>query len=180
MSQQPPATTSRHDGEPSRGRPVTRTPAGDAFAEFALTVIRLSGLLIAAGDALAKPVGQTSARWLVLAEADQGPTTVAQIARQLGLTRQSVQRVADLLVGDGLVAYAENPAHRRAKLVTLTPEGKRTLKAIQAAQTVWAEGLGSELGLRNLEEASAVLARSLATLSERRFEVGRQAGVKRG
>jgi DNA-binding MarR family transcriptional regulator len=153
-----------------RGRPVTRTPAGDAFGEFALTVIRLSGLMIAAGDALTKPMGQTSARWLVLAAAEEGPATVAQIGRQLGLTRQSVQRVADLLADDGLVAYAENPAHRRAKLVKLTPHGKRTLKAIQAAQTAWADDLGARLGAGNLQEANAVLGRALETLSQRRFE----------
>jgi DNA-binding MarR family transcriptional regulator len=163
------------EGQPTvtasqRGRPVTRTSAGDAFGEFALTVIRLSGLLIAAGDALAKPMGQTSARWLVLAAVEEGPATVAQIARQLGLTRQSVQRVADLLADDTLIAYAENPAHRRAKLVELTPPGKRTLKAIQAAQTAWADDLGAKLGAGNLREANAVLGRALATLSQRRFE----------
>jgi hypothetical protein len=38
----------------------------------------------------------------------------------MGLTRQSVQRTADLLEADGLVSYAENPAHQRAKLATLT------------------------------------------------------------
>lgn len=153
-----------------RGRPVTRTPAGDAFGQFAITVIRLSGLLIAAGDALTKPMGQTSARWLVLANVEDGPATVAQIGRMLGLTRQSVQRVADLLAGDGLVAYAENPAHRRAKLVKLTPHGKRTLKAIQAAQTAWADDLGAQLGAGDIQGANDVLSRALATLSQRRFE----------
>jgi DNA-binding MarR family transcriptional regulator len=163
-----------------RGRPVTRTPAGDAFAQFAITVIRLSGLLIAAGDALTSPVGQTSARWLVLATVDEGPRTVAQIARQLGLARQSVQRVADLLADDGLVAYAENPAHRRAKLVKLTPPGKKTLKAIQAAQTIWADNLGAQLGVGSLEEANSVLSRALDELSQRRFEAKGQVSAKPG
>jgi DNA-binding MarR family transcriptional regulator len=154
-----------------RGRPVTRTPAGDAFGEFAITVIRLSGLLIAAGDSLTKPMGQTSARWLVLAAVEERPATVAQIGRDLGLTRQSVQRVADLLADGGLVTYAENPAHRRAKLVKLTPHGKRTLKAIQAAQTAWADDLGARLGAGNLQEANAVLGQALEALSQRRFDV---------
>lgn len=155
--------------ERQRGRPVTRTAAGDAFAEFAITVIRLSGLLIAAGDTLTRPMGQTSARWLVLATVEEGPITVAQIARQLGLARQSVQRVANLLADDGLVAFAENPAHRRAKLVKLSPLGRKTLKAIQAAQTAWADDLGAQFGARDLREANDVLAVALATLSQRRF-----------
>ncbi len=47
----------------------------------------------------------------------------------MGLTRQSVQRIADLLVERGLAAYADNPAHRRAKLVTPTSAG-RVLKGM--------------------------------------------------
>ncbi len=42
-------------------------------------------------------------------------------------------------------------AHRRAKLVKLTPPGKRTLKAIQAAQTAWADDLGARLGAGDLQ-----------------------------
>ena len=109
--------------------------------------IQLYGLLVAAGDDLARPVGQTSARWQVLAGIEHGPTTVAHIARQLGLARQSVQRVADLVVADGLAAYEENPAHRRAKLLADHARPARTpSRAIQAAQRAWANELGKEVG----------------------------------
>ena len=50
-----------------------------------------------AGEEIAKPAGQTLARWLALEEVADGPATVAQMARALGLARQSVQRVTDLL-----------------------------------------------------------------------------------
>ena len=69
------------------------------------------------GDAMGEPSGQTSARWRVLAAIDEEPLSVAQIARAWWLTRQSVQRVADVLVEDGLATYEDNPHHRRAKLV---------------------------------------------------------------
>jgi len=68
-------------------------------------VFRLNGLLIAVGDAMAEPSGQTTARWRVLAAIGDAPLTVAQIARAWWLTRQSVQRVADVLVKDGLAEY---------------------------------------------------------------------------
>ena len=90
-----------------------------------MRVFRLEGFLTAAGDALAAPAGQSSARWRVLAAVEDRPMTVAQIARAWSLARQSVQRIADLLVRDGLVAYEDNPEHRRAKLVRLTPAGRR-------------------------------------------------------
>src|SRR5215831_1072257 len=100
----------------SPGRPPpARSPAGDALSALAVRVLRLSGLLNAAGDALARPAGQTAARWQVLAAAENAPVTVAQIARMLNLARQSVQRLADVLADEGLVAYDDNPDHLRAK-----------------------------------------------------------------
>jgi DNA-binding MarR family transcriptional regulator len=66
-------------------------------------------LLAAAGDALARPAGHTSARWRVLAAVEDGTSTVSQIARLWGLARQSAQRVADALVREGWAAYEKNP-----------------------------------------------------------------------
>ena len=94
----------------------SRTPAGNAWSEFVVLVFQLNGRLAGAGDELAQAAGQTSARWLVLAAVERAPASVADIARVLNLTRQSVQRVADVLEQDGLAKYQENPAHRRAKL----------------------------------------------------------------
>src|SRR4051794_23611616 len=121
----------------STGEVVHRTPAGDAFSQLAIQILRLSGVLIAAGDRLARPTGQTSARWQVLAAIETAPMTVAQIARALALTRQSVQRVADVLAKEGLAEYGDNPEHQRAKLLSLTPAGRDALSTIQAAQRVW-------------------------------------------
>jgi len=96
-------------------------PSGRAFSELLVEVFRVNGLLLAAGDELARPAGLTSARWQALGVVDHGPVTVAQVARIMGLTRQSVQQTADALVRDGLVELVANPADRRARLMTLTP-----------------------------------------------------------
>ena len=80
------------------------------------------------------------------------------------LARQSVQRVADLLERDGLIAYEDNPAHRRASLVALTAEGRAALGRIQKAQRTWAEAVGDEVGARDLQDASAILARVMAAV----------------
>ena len=147
--------------------PPRRSPAGDAFSGLAIRVLRLGGLLGAAGDALARPAGQSSARWQVLAAAEHGPATVAQVARLLGLTRQSVQRVADLLEREGLAAYRDNPADQRAMLLHLTPRGRSVLASIQEAQRGWADALGAEVGEADLRRASAVLDRVLAAVNGR-------------
>jgi DNA-binding MarR family transcriptional regulator len=145
-----------------------RTPAGDAVSRLVIRIFQLNGLLTSVGDELAKPAGQTSARWQVLAAVEDQPLTVAQIARALRLMRQSVQRVADLLERDGLAAYENNPAHRRAKLLRLTPAGRAALQSIQDAQRAWADRLGKAVGEAELKRATATLDRLLdAALRER-------------
>jgi DNA-binding MarR family transcriptional regulator len=144
--------------------PVSRTAAGTAFSHLAVRVFRLNGRLLAAGDALAKPAGQTSARWQVLGVADDAPATVAHISRVMGLTRQSVQRVADVLAREGLAEYVENPSHRRAKLLQLTPRGRAALRRIEAAQARWANALGEEIGEEELRRANEALDRVLGAI----------------
>jgi DNA-binding MarR family transcriptional regulator len=160
-----PARSTRQGAEPAR-----RTPAGDALSVLAVQVLRLSGLLLDAGDRIASPMGQTSARWRVLAAIEDEAATVATIARALGQARQSVQRVADLLAGDGLAVYRDDPADRRAMLLTLTARGRSTLRAIQAAQRGWADSLGAEVGEDDLAAASATLARVMDALARRGSE----------
>jgi DNA-binding MarR family transcriptional regulator len=145
-----------------------RTPAGDALSRLVIQVFQLNGLLLGAGDAMARPAGQTAARWQLLAAVEDRPASVAQIARALRLARQSVQRVADLLVADGLAAYEDNPSHRRAKLLRLTPRGQEALATIQADQRLWANELAARVGQRDIERASTVLERLLDTLGDRR------------
>jgi DNA-binding MarR family transcriptional regulator len=144
----------------------SRTAAGDAFSAFVVLIFRLNAVLLSAGDALAEPEGQTSARWRVLAAVEDKPMTVAQIARTWDFARQSVQRVANVLVGEGLAVYEENPNHRRAQLLVLTPKGRSALRTIQAAQRGWADTLGAEIGEADLRQASAILSRVLRAVAK--------------
>jgi DNA-binding MarR family transcriptional regulator len=142
-------------------RPPSRTPAGDAFTTLLGQVIGLTRRFTTAGEALARPAGQTLARWLVLETIQDRPATVAQIARSLALARQGVQRLADVLVRDGLAAYEDNPAHRRAKLLRITPAGRTALRTIQTAQAAWADALGATIGEEELRQGSILLDRLL-------------------
>ncbi len=155
-------------GENTPSEIQQRTEAGDAFSALVVQIFRLSGLILSTGDALAEPTGQTSARWRVLAAIEDKPASVAQIARRWGQARQSVQRVANALVRDELATYEENPRHRRAKLLALTPKGRSVLQAIQVAQTAWANQLGTAIGEADLGQASAILARLLDLLHNQR------------
>jgi DNA-binding MarR family transcriptional regulator len=138
--------------------------AEQSFTRIVLLVFRLNGLLLTAGDRMAAPVGQTSARWQVMGVIDHEPLTVSAVARLMGLRRQSVQRTADLLVTDGMAEYLDNPADRRAKLLTLTTRGRRALRAIERAQRAWAAEHGEALGLESLLETEAALEQIIARL----------------
>jgi DNA-binding MarR family transcriptional regulator len=148
----------------ARGRPV-RSAAGDAWSALVVRILRLGGLLTAVGDELARPAGQSSARWQVLAAVEDAPAPVARIARALGLARQSVQRLADVLEAEGLCAYEDNPDHQRAKLLRLTPRGRGVLAQIQEAQRAWADRMGGEIGEQDLRRGGAVLDRVLAAVT---------------
>jgi DNA-binding MarR family transcriptional regulator len=138
------------------GRPhISR--AGEVLTSLIVPTIRLEAYFSRAGETIAAAGGQTLARWLTLEAVADSPATVAQIARRLGLTRQSVQRVADLLNRDQLTEYVVNPAHQRSQLVRITPLGRRTLSNIQAAQRTWADRVGREIGEAELRQARSVV-----------------------
>ncbi len=136
-----------------------RSERGEALTELILEVFRLNGRLLAAGDRMAQPFGQTSARWQVLGALDGAPQTVSGIARSMGQTRQSVQRIADILADAGLVEFRENPAHRRAKLVQLTPRGRAVLDAITERQVDWVNELGERFGKEEIQHALRLVQR---------------------
>jgi DNA-binding MarR family transcriptional regulator len=93
-------------------------------------VYELAGVLRRDGEQIAKLAGQTQARWQVMSVASAGRLSVAMIARRLGITRQSVQRVADEIVTEELASFEPNPDHQRSPLVMLTPAGQTTLDTI--------------------------------------------------
>ncbi|GAA4427639.1 hypothetical protein GCM10023169_27840 [Georgenia halophila] len=79
------------------------------------------------GERLAARHGLTVARWQVMSVVSEEDATVPGIASRLGLARQSVQRVVDILVTDGLALKRANPQHRSSPLVTLTARGSEIL-----------------------------------------------------
>ena len=124
-----------------------------------LETFRLNGALLALGDAVVGPLGLSSARWQVMgaiAEA-RGGLPVAGIARNMGLVRQSVQRIVDELVALGLVRLVPNPHHRRAKLVQLTEHGAVTFEEVSAKWLAMADALVADLGSGEAERGAALL-----------------------
>jgi len=135
------------------------TRKGQLLTELVLEIFKLNGLLITEGDRLTQGVGLTSARWKVLGAIalSQTEMTVPQIARTMGQTRQSVQRIADRMSNEGILIYKNNPAHKRAKLLSLTEEGKKIFETLQKLQSPWANHSAKDITIADLKIALSVV-----------------------
>lgn len=144
---------------------------GARLAELVDEVLRLHGRVMSAR----KPaVLGSSAQTIVLASVvlAQEPPTVARIARSLGYSRQAVQRVADVLVEDGYVLYAENPHHKTSKQLVPTEKGRQTYVEANRESAEWTERISHGLAAEELEQTLSVLRRI-----RRNLELDKQAST---
>jgi DNA-binding MarR family transcriptional regulator len=142
-----------------------RTPAGDVLTDIVIRTFRLNGQLLAAAETMARPAGLTAAWWQVLGAVLREPLPVSGIARDMGLARQSVQRIADLLVDKGLAEYLPNPAHRRAKLVRPTEAGWAAIDRLRDSQHAFANRIAAAVGEKDLRHTLAVMEKLIAALA---------------
>jgi DNA-binding MarR family transcriptional regulator len=140
---------------------------GELFTGIVLEVFRLNRLLLDAGDQLTAPVGLTSARWQVLGIVEHGPAHAAEIGRAMGLTRQSVQEVANGLEAEGFIEFAPNPQHRRAKLLVMTEKGEAAMDVVRRRHAAWANGFGGGHSTGALTSVMTLLAEIRTALEER-------------
>ena len=130
-----------------------------SLTDLIIGVFRLNGALLVSGDALVADLGLTSARWQVLGAIALSPVPlpVAHLGRNMGLTRQAVQRSVDEMRNDGLVRLDPNPHHRRAMLVTMTELGSSAYRAASERQERWADLLAAGLSPEDIEAASFLM-----------------------
>ena len=121
--------------------------------------------------------GGDAARRQVLGAVLGEPLPVSGIAREMGITRQSVQRIADLLVERGPAEYRPNPAHRRAKLLAATARGLAAVRRIDPGHTAFAdrlaEAFGEAFGEAELAQAVEMLERLSKVLDRLSTDGGR-------
>ena len=133
------------------------TTSGAAMTELVLQIFRVNGLLLTVGDDLTRGLGLTSARWQVLGALADGPLTAAQIARNMGLKRQSVQRLVDVLTEQGILLFEDNPHHRRAKLIRLSEAGQRKYEQISKIQARWVNSVSADMDVQELNAVVTLL-----------------------
>ena len=86
-----------------------------------------------------------------------GPCTVPQVARMRPVARQHIQKLANEMVREGLIAFTDNPAHKRSKLMRLTRKGEKAYAELSGHMEDMAEQLAVDLNPDELNRTAKVL-----------------------
>jgi DNA-binding MarR family transcriptional regulator len=131
----------------------------DALVELISQSFRLNSRLQATADRMARDVGLTGTRWQVLNAVARSPhpATISDIARWMGLARQSVQQVAHALAQDDLITYQPNPKHQRAPLVNVTKKAAKLLEQLDEQRIAWARKVATTLPVADIKVANEIL-----------------------
>ena len=145
-----------------------RTPAGEMLTGLILQLFRVNSLIFSAGDALAAHLGLTGARWQILGAVIRAgeSQSVSWHARDLGMSRQNVQRIINDLCKLGFTKFAVNPRHRRAQLVIATARGKKVYESAMALQAPWVNDVSDGLTIEELKTFERVLLSMRAKLEK--------------
>ncbi|WP_230660790.1 MarR family winged helix-turn-helix transcriptional regulator [Psychrobacter sp. I-STPA10] len=155
----------KSDGKSDEQADDSRTTEGSALSNLMLDLFKLNSRVLTAGDRLVADLGMTSSRWQVLGTimASEQPQPVSWLARDMGVSRQNVQRIVNDLAKEDLVAFEPNPHHQRAHLVVLTAKGQQIFHEADQRQTPWVNALAEGIALEDIQ----AMHRVIMTLAEK-------------
>ena len=105
---------------------------GKVFHDLFREIFRLHAALASVMDGVHEQAGLSTPQAKIMRVLRHSElTTVPDIAATLGVSRQFVQTVCNDLLSRGLIEFADNPRHKRSKLVIITEAG---LSAYQTAR----------------------------------------------
>jgi len=118
--------------------------------------------------------GMTLPRFDLMAQLERSPEglKMGELSKRMMVTGGNVTGITDQLVGEGLVVREDNPRDRRAYIVKLTPEGRKTFKRMAEAHEKWIVELLGGMGEKEIRQFHAML----ATLKTHAAAVGRSGG----
>jgi DNA-binding MarR family transcriptional regulator len=89
----------------------------------------------------------------------EGPQTVPQLAASRPVARQRIQLIANELAAEGLVAFVDNPAHKRSKLLCATPAGEGRYVEVRDRLLALCAGFAGNFDSADLLTTAATLER---------------------
>ncbi|MFJ9038889.1 MarR family winged helix-turn-helix transcriptional regulator [Streptomyces sp. NPDC102406] len=113
------------------------------------------GLLAALESEGVAPV--TPPQMQLFAALDEDGTPVAELARRMGVARQTVHQAAHSLVAAGLLEQVPDPASARQRLIRRTAEGRRAHERASRALDRLEERLAERIGASALAALRSAL-----------------------
>lgn len=139
-------------------RVTKRTEAGQAIEDLIIEIVATFFLLRAEGMRIGVVSPSGEGYWSVLRLLKtNGPQTVPQLARYRYVPRQSVQKLANEMLKDGVIELVNNPAHKRSKLLRLTPKGDIVFQEMNDRIAKLAETLAKQQDAAQLQNAADVV-----------------------
>jgi DNA-binding MarR family transcriptional regulator len=117
-------------------------------------------------DVIARELGTTGPRILMLSTIAPKPITVFDVARRMDSSRQNIQRTTDALVKSGLVEYTPNPNHRRAKLAQLTTKGSEVMRELAQVGGQAVQSVAAQIPKKKLLDAAKTLTKVRELIAE--------------
>jgi DNA-binding MarR family transcriptional regulator len=107
----------------------------------------------------------TLPRFDLMAQLDKAPNgmTLGELSQRMMVSNGNVTGLAERLVEQGLLDRRASPNDRRAQIVSLTAEGRRTFRAMARTHEDWIAQIFSGLHAAEIDQLMALLAKTKAS-----------------
>ena len=104
--------------------------------------------------------GITLPRFDLMSQLERSPEglKMGELSKRMMVTGGNVTGITDQLVAEGLVVREDNPRDRRAYIVKLTPEGRKTFKRMAESHEKWIVELLGGMADKESQQFYALLA----------------------
>jgi len=86
-----------------------------------------------------------------------GADDASQLVNEMGVTKQAISKLVDLVVASGFVDRETNPADRRRTVLRLTAKGRKAVDVIEQAVQSTEQEFAAELGPASVKELTQTL-----------------------
>jgi DNA-binding MarR family transcriptional regulator len=128
-----------------------------AYTEAGAALYHLLRELEPAAQHATRLAGSPGRMALLRSLALRGPRNLSELARERGVSRQGVQRLAEALEAEGLARSRPDPRSARAKELALTDAGLAAYHALAQAEAQQLNALAAGLSVADLRAATRVL-----------------------
>lgn len=104
----------------------------------------------------------TLPRFDMLAQLDKAPSgmTLGELSQRMMVSNGNVTGLVERMVAQGLIERRPDPNDRRAQIVTLTAEGRKSFRAMARTHEDWIAGIFSGLTSGEIDELMNLLAKT--------------------